>query len=211
VTTVTYYTLTHLYWLTSQLSITVSNYHTLYILTLRNSRRDLTPRIHLFKTSTTLVELLLNHWLLHSRSGNWTKPAKSSAYKPSIVLATRAVLRHRVYWCCLGNAAAWRVWHHCSCAEKMYSNTVVWHHCSCVEKTLPPLTTTQRVFRRELFSGRCLATLRCATQQLVDMSQYNNFFISLHVLLTCNEIKKLLHVLLTAHRGGGGVVCEYLL
>jgi hypothetical protein len=29
VTTVTYYTLTHLHWLTSQLSITVSNYHTL--------------------------------------------------------------------------------------------------------------------------------------------------------------------------------------
>jgi hypothetical protein len=40
---------TLLHWLTSQLSITVSNYHTLYILTLRNSRRDLTPRIHLLR------------------------------------------------------------------------------------------------------------------------------------------------------------------
>jgi hypothetical protein len=39
-------TLTRLHWLTSQLSITVSNYHRLYIFTLRNSRRDLTPRIH---------------------------------------------------------------------------------------------------------------------------------------------------------------------
>jgi hypothetical protein len=38
-----------LHWLTSQLSITASNYHTLYILTLRNSRRDLTPRIHLLR------------------------------------------------------------------------------------------------------------------------------------------------------------------
>jgi hypothetical protein len=31
---------------TSQLSITVSNYHRLYIFTLRNSRRELTRRIH---------------------------------------------------------------------------------------------------------------------------------------------------------------------
>jgi hypothetical protein len=34
VTTITYYTLTCLHWLTSQLSITFSNYHRLYIFTL---------------------------------------------------------------------------------------------------------------------------------------------------------------------------------
>jgi hypothetical protein len=48
VTTITYYTLIHLHWLTSQLSITVSNYHTL---PMSVSYRDLTRR-------TALVELL---------------------------------------------------------------------------------------------------------------------------------------------------------
>jgi hypothetical protein len=64
--------ITLLHWLTSQLSITVSHYRTLYILTLQNSRRDLTPRIHLLilLLNNSLVELLLNHWLLHSHSGN---------------------------------------------------------------------------------------------------------------------------------------------
>jgi hypothetical protein len=56
-----------------QLSITVSNYHTLYIFTLWNSRRDLTPRIH-------FLRLLLNNCLLNSHSGNWSKPANSFAY-----------------------------------------------------------------------------------------------------------------------------------
>jgi hypothetical protein len=65
--------ITPLHWLTSQLSITVSNYHTFYIFTLWNSRRDLTPRIH-------FLRLLLHNCLLHSHSGNWTKPANSFAY-----------------------------------------------------------------------------------------------------------------------------------
>jgi hypothetical protein len=89
--------ITLLHWLTSQLSITVSNYLTHCIFTLRNSRRDLTPRIHFLRRNSSLLELLLKHWLLHSHSGNWTEPSKSSAYKPSIVLPTRAVLRRRVY------------------------------------------------------------------------------------------------------------------
>jgi hypothetical protein len=38
-----------LHWLTSQLSNTVSNYHTLYILTFWNSRWDLTLRIHFLR------------------------------------------------------------------------------------------------------------------------------------------------------------------
>jgi hypothetical protein len=55
--TFTQLTITILHWLTSQLSFTVSNYHRLYIFTLRNSRRDLTPRIH-------FLRLLLNNWLV---------------------------------------------------------------------------------------------------------------------------------------------------
>jgi hypothetical protein len=63
VTTITYYTLTRLYWLTSQLSITVSNYHTLYIFTRRNSRRELTLRIHFLRLllKNSLVGLLLTN------------------------------------------------------------------------------------------------------------------------------------------------------
>jgi hypothetical protein len=74
--------ITLLQWLTSQLSITVSNYHRRYIFTLRNSRRDLTPRIHFLRLLITnwLVGLLLTNCLLHSHCGNWTKPANSFAY-----------------------------------------------------------------------------------------------------------------------------------
>jgi hypothetical protein len=116
----------------------------------------------------------------------------SSAYKPSIVLVALlpvasgpsrrsspgGLLRHRVYWCCLGNAAAQRVWRHRSCAEKPYSNAVAWRHRSCAEKTPHPLTAAQRVFCIELFSGRCLATLRCAT----PAAQPNSWW-------TCHTIK----------------------
>jgi hypothetical protein len=56
--------ITLLHWLTSQLSITVSHYHTLYIFTLRNSRRELTPRIH-------FLRLLLNNWLVGLLLTNW--------------------------------------------------------------------------------------------------------------------------------------------
>jgi hypothetical protein len=56
---------TRLHWLTSQLSVTFTGYHTLsrtqsLHFTLRNSRRELTPRIHFLRL------------LLHSHSGNWT-------------------------------------------------------------------------------------------------------------------------------------------
>jgi hypothetical protein len=49
--------ITLLHWMISQLSITVSDYHRLYIFTLRNSRRKLTPRIH-------FLRLLLTNWLV---------------------------------------------------------------------------------------------------------------------------------------------------
>jgi hypothetical protein len=62
--------ITLLHWLTSQLSITVSNYHRRYIFTLRNSSRD----------CYWLVGLLLTNCLLNNHSGNWTKPANNFAY-----------------------------------------------------------------------------------------------------------------------------------
>jgi hypothetical protein len=70
--------ITLLHWLTSQLSITVSDYHTLYIFTLQNSRRDLTLRIHLLRLllKNSSRELLPKNWLLRHFS---------SSYKPSIV------------------------------------------------------------------------------------------------------------------------------
>jgi hypothetical protein len=77
---------TLLHWLTSQLSITVSNYHRHYIFTLRNSRRELTPRIHFLRLliNNWLVGLLLTNCLLHSHSGICTKPANSFAYIPEV-------------------------------------------------------------------------------------------------------------------------------
>jgi hypothetical protein len=74
--------ITLLHWLTSQLSITVSNCPRLYISTLQNSRRELTQRIHFLRLliNNWLVGLLLTNYLLHSHSGNWTKPANSFAY-----------------------------------------------------------------------------------------------------------------------------------
>jgi hypothetical protein len=71
----------HYHWLSHTFAHAKSSLHTAKLL----------PRSH------SANSLLLKHWLLRSHSGNWTKAAKSSAYKPSIVLAARAVLRHRVY------------------------------------------------------------------------------------------------------------------
>jgi hypothetical protein len=75
-------TITLFHWLISQLSIAVSNYHRLYIFTLRNSRRELTLRIHFLRLliNNWLVGLLLTNCLLHCHSGNWTKPANSFTY-----------------------------------------------------------------------------------------------------------------------------------
>jgi hypothetical protein len=52
------------------------------VFTRRNSRRELTPRIHFLRLllNNSLVGLRLTNCLLHSHSGNWTKPAKSFAY-----------------------------------------------------------------------------------------------------------------------------------
>jgi hypothetical protein len=153
------------HWLTSQLSVTFTDYHTLPVSV---SYRDLTRRTAPYKLfpRTNCVELF------------------SSAYKPSIVPAALlpvarsvselpgrwAVLRHRVYRNHLGNERA-AVWRHRGGSQETYSNAVAWRYRCCAEKT-HPLTAAQRVFCRELFSERCLAALCCAAQHLADMSQY---------------------------------------
>jgi hypothetical protein len=116
----------------------------------------LSPRIHLTVTPGTasensvvelprnnsVVELLLKNSSRELLVANWLRRHFRSAYKPSIAPAARAVLRHSVYQRCRGDERA-----------------SVWRYRSCAEKTPPPLTTKRRVSGRELFTGRCLATL----------------------------------------------------
>jgi hypothetical protein len=96
VTAITYYTLTHLHWLTSPLSITVSNYHTLPVsvsyrdLTRRTAPYKLTlyrrgPSGYLLCTDPTekgrsIVECSFTE-LLHS-NGHGTDPQKTSYVIP---------------------------------------------------------------------------------------------------------------------------------
>jgi hypothetical protein len=89
VTTITYYTLTRLHWLTSQLSITVSNYHTL------SHFPCLSP------IETSLVELLLKipleNWLAGLLLKNWLLRHSSSSYitlnRTSVTVAWKGCLR----------------------------------------------------------------------------------------------------------------------
>jgi hypothetical protein len=98
VTTITYYTLTRLHWLTSQLSITFSNYHRLYIFTLRNSSRELTPIIHFLRLllNNWLVGLLLKNSLVELLLKNWLLRHFSSSY----IALNRTTARKRPRYCC---------------------------------------------------------------------------------------------------------------
>jgi hypothetical protein len=86
------------------------------------------------------------------------------------------VLRHRVYSSVASEASVLP----CdviAAARRRHSNAVAWRHRGCAEKTPPPRTAAQRVFGRELFSGRLPSNAPLlnpcrATQQLVDMSHY---------------------------------------
>jgi hypothetical protein len=93
VTTVTYYTLALADF--SAISYCLKLSHTLHL-----HASKLSPRSHSANSP------LLKRWLLRSHSRNWTELAKSSAYKPLIVLAARAVLRHRVYSSVASEASA---------------------------------------------------------------------------------------------------------
>jgi hypothetical protein len=170
VTTITYYTLTRLHWLTSQLSVTFANYHRLYIFTRRNSRRELTPRIH-------FLRLLLNNWLVGLLLTNWLLRHSSSSYitlnRTSGTVAWKGCLRsvsgQRARWglCYVtrGNAKVTR-----------YSPTPVagWRHRGMLRRNRIPNTVAwrHRICEEILFTGWCLET-SCVTQQWVDMSQYN--------------------------------------
>jgi hypothetical protein len=94
--------ITLLHWLTSQLSISVSNYHRLYIFTRRNSRRELTPRIH-------FLRLLLNNSLAELTSKDFLLRYFSSSYKPSIVRAALLPVARSVS----PRLARWAVLRHC--------------------------------------------------------------------------------------------------
>jgi hypothetical protein len=80
--------ITLVHWLTSQLSVTVSNYHRLYIFTLRNSRRDLTPRIHPLLNNSSRELLLTNCWLLRHSSSSYI-----TLNRRSVTVAWKGCLR----------------------------------------------------------------------------------------------------------------------
>jgi hypothetical protein len=156
----------------SQLSITLLRVYTIIIL-IRSRLQSLITLLHIYTgwllsyqllsqivthfpclspIETSLVGLLLTNWLVELLPENWLPRHFSSSYKPSIVRAARAVLRHRVYRRYLGHERA-AVWRHCGCA-KTYSNAVAWRHRGSAEKTPLPLTAAQSVFCRGLLSGR---------------------------------------------------------
>jgi hypothetical protein len=145
-----------LHWLTSQLSITVSNYHKLYIFTLRSSRQELTVQIH-------FLRLLLTNCLHHSHSGNWIKPANSFAYIAELFYwypnngctgRSTVLLRHVPH--SRNSLTRWRLVSWQPRKHTWHSLTPeVWCHHACTESCLPV---------------GCLATHCCATQQWVDMS-----------------------------------------
>jgi hypothetical protein len=171
VTTITYYTLTHLHWLTSQLSINFSNYHRLYIFTLRNSRRELTPRIH-------FLRLLLNNWLVGLLLTKWLlrHPSSSSIVRASLLPVVRAVSRQRARWglCYVTHGNAKVTW---------YFPTPVagWRHGGMLRRNRIPMLLLRDVIasaRKNCLPVGYQATLCFATQQWVDISIYTDDVIS---------------------------------
>jgi hypothetical protein len=171
VTTITYYTLTRLHWLISQLSITFSNYHRLYIFTLRNSRRELTPWIHFLRLllNNWLVGLLLKNSLLKTDCLDISVPLiNPQSYKchcskeqsESCVASSHCVYKAlpRKRECC-------RVTSSRPVAQVPYSNAVAWRHRGCMEKTPPPLLPRSAYSVARRLAVGYLATLCCATQR----------------------------------------------
>jgi hypothetical protein len=181
---------TLLHWLTSQLSITVSNYRTLYIFTLWNSSRDLTPRIN-------FLRLLLNNWRVGLLLTNWTKTANRFAY----ITRTSGTKSGASQVCCVtrGNAKVTR-----------YSPTPVagWRHRGMLRRNRIPILLHDVIAsaRKILFTGRLPsnALLRnpcCATHQWVDMSLYMYTYIS-HIASPTDHMRsrKLLNLSTKARR-----------
>jgi hypothetical protein len=157
-TTITYYTLTRLHWPTSQLSVTFSNYHRLYIFTfpVSVSYRDL---------NNSSRELLLRNWLVGLLLTNCLLRHSSSSY---ITLNRMSVIQQRARWelCCVRSPCLQRrclgnerdaVWRYrgllcsntrCGSAHTARHSTA-WHG----EDTASP-TAVQRVLGHKALSGR---------------------------------------------------------
>jgi hypothetical protein len=170
--------ITLLHWLISQLSITIPNYHRLYIFTLQNSRRELTPRIH-------FLRLLLNNSLVGLLFTNSPKTANRFAY----IARTSETKNEASQRCCVRSPCLKRrclereraaVWRHRGRAQEPYSNAVAWRHRGCAEKTRPPLLPRSAYSVARRLAVSYLATLCCAIQQRVDMSQYIWIFLLTH-------------------------------
>jgi hypothetical protein len=156
----------------------------------------------------SLIELLLNHWLLHSHSGNcFLRTAlvellpKTNCLDISVSLINPQSYERRELYCVTVFTATLPRKRACcrvtslrlragnlvyrpapsnsvASSNKGLTCAVAWRHRCCAEKIPPPLTAAQRVFCRELFSGRLPSNAQLrnpcrATQRLVDMSQYD--------------------------------------
>jgi hypothetical protein len=161
VATITYFTLTHLHWLTSQLSLL---------------SQIITHFPCLSPIETSLVGLLLTNWLVDLLPENWLPRHFSSPYKPSIVRAARAVLRHRAYRRYLGTSVL-----PCDviAAARRRRIPTLLRDVIVAARRRPRLSSPPRSvysFARRLADG-CLAALCCATHA----AQPNSWF-------TCHNI-----------------------
>jgi hypothetical protein len=174
VTTITYYTLTRLHWLISQLSITVSNYHTLPVLS---------------PIETSLVGLLLTNWLVGLLPENWLciaaglqdiSPTRTPRKRPLYCWAVLAVPSNGhcvVSWRLGGGGKNHKHSSHC-CVWQDGGSSSGNHVNTCDviagARRRPRLPAPPRslCLVASCLADGCLATLHCATQQLDDMSQY---------------------------------------
>jgi hypothetical protein len=124
-------------WLTSQLAITISNYHTFCIFTLpvSVSYRDLTRRTAAYYS---LVELTSKDWLLRHFSSSYN-PQSYKCHCSSEQGESCVVSGHCVYMALPRKRACCRVTSSQPVAQEPYSNSVAWRHRGCAEKTPPPL------------------------------------------------------------------------
>jgi hypothetical protein len=79
---------------------------------------------------------------------------------------------HCVYTALPQKQACCRVTSSRPVAQEPYSNVVSWRHRCCEEKTPPPLLPRSSYSVARRLAVGYLATLCCATQRWVDMSQY---------------------------------------
>jgi hypothetical protein len=163
-----------LHWLTSQLSVTSTGYHTMsrtqsLHFTLRNSRRELTPRIHflrlplnnwlvgLFRTNS-LVELLPKTDFFTVTPGTQLNRPTASLIYPSCVsglLATVIALLNSTVTHVSHSPCSLTRWRLVSWQPRKH----VWrHHACCAGDIFQRCCVTPPRLRGTLFTGRCLET-----------------------------------------------------